>query len=523
MQIVRWKPGDPTLLSSQLAIDTETHMIVDHTLPPVVCMQIYGGGDEVHFVDWQYIEQYLANLFGWNPRSDYIFHNSAFDIGVLGYPDFLLKAADEGRVKDTQHRHVLWQLHNRGYISEWSLKDACKTILGAELDKDEAIRCAFSKDTPPTQEQVQYAVNDAIYTWLLNHEIPTSMTHTDDIQTRAGIALDDMSRRGMLVDDPVRQELNIMFKKRLENTLQILDDNGFIPEQKGNQADLERILLGIEKVYKIDFPRTDTGKMSVSKESLADLPDEIPFIKALKEYDHCNKMLETYLETKNIGVDGRVHSRFQVIIKTGRTSSSSPNVQNLPRADGIRGLFIPTIGFVYLATDYGQQELFSLGQHCLRTYGESQLAETLNSGVDVHKFLASKIFRIDIKEVTKDQRSLAKAASFGLPGGLSAKTFVTYARGYGANINEAQAQEVKDIWLRTFPEMSKHLKPNYDSATDSYYATTLTGRTRGKCSYCEACNYVFQAVSADVSKTALWKIYRKKKRAVNFIHVANIS
>jgi DNA polymerase-1 len=160
-------------------------------------------------------------------------------------------------------------------------------------------------------------------------------------------------------------------------------------------------------------------------------------------------------------------------------------------------MYIPADGHVFSATDYAQLELCALAQHCKTTYGKSKLAEVINDGTDVHKFLASKIYNIDVGQVTKDQRQLAKAASFGLPGGLAARTFVTYAKGYGVDIDEPRAQEVKAIWLKAFPEMEEHLKPisvEDDYGRPCFTAVTLTGRKRSNATYCEACNYVFQGL-----------------------------
>src|SRR5690606_32482748 len=116
-----------------------------------------------------------------------------------------------------------------------------------------------------------------------------------------------------------------------------------------------------------------------------------------------------------------IHSYFEVLRETGRTSSSNPNLQNLPRVDGVRECYVPRPGNVYISCDYDKAELHTLAQLCMDYFGESKLAEALNNGIDPHLQMAANILGIPYEEAkdrlkakdkeVKDTRQMAKAAN----------------------------------------------------------------------------------------------------------------
>jgi DNA polymerase I-like protein with 3'-5' exonuclease and polymerase domains len=523
-----WDPSLPPKLGDVIAIDTETELITSKAVAPdLVIMQVYDGEGPVHIVFREHVQAYLQKLLDYRIEADYVMHNASFDCAVLARmcPEgHMFKAlAGYDKLHDTMLRYALWSLRKTGQLDSVSLKSAAHKVLDVTLSKDEDIRLAFKTEVRPSHEQLEYASSDVVVTWDLHRAMLARDTITEATQVRAALALDAMSRLGFRVDPERQERLKTNFQQRIEDTLQILYDNGYTPKMSGNKAAMQRILSILEKQYGITFQRTEkTGELSIAKGAFSSSSCQVPFLTALKDYDHCNKMISAYLSDSAIGEDGRAHARVRVIMKTGRTSLSEPPLQQLPRKEGLRGIYVPTEGYALCATDYNQLELCTLAQTCLKRYGASVLADTINSGVDVHKFLASKIYRCDLASVTKDMRQLSKAASFGLPGGLSPKTFVTYAQGYGVNIDVSQATDVKRIWLDTFPEMKKHLQPN-QVALDMddgvwYTASSLTGLVRNKCTYTEAANFPFQSLAGDGAKRALWRMNMEQFRIVNFIH-----
>lgn len=99
--------------------------------------------------------------------------------------------------------------------------------------------------------------------------------------------------------------------------------------------------------------------------------------------------------------------------RRGQTRIRRNTLQNLPKKEGIRGIYIPPPGYAFFACDYNQIELASLSQHCLNKYGHSILAEKINAGVDCHRWLAAQAYNKKTEDVTKEERSFAKVANFG--------------------------------------------------------------------------------------------------------------
>ena len=517
MQIKKWTPGNEVPISEMVAIDTETELIKDHTPPPVVTLQAYIGDGMPCFVHYPHIPEFLKDVAKWNPKSHFVFHNAPFDLPVLGNPEFLLKAADESRLHDTMVHYPLHRIAEHGFLTRRALDYCCEDILGRKLDKNEDVRLTFTRDMPIDDVHVEYACTDAVATYDLRNALtdcPTEPTHT-----RGALALDDISRRGLRVDVAEQNRLIKIQKDVQEKALEILADHEYIPGREGNKKVMQNILQGIARKYGIKLEKTaKSGDFSVSKKALKKLGNvEIPFLKALQMQAHAAKMISTYMNPKYIGVDGRVHTRYG-IITSGRPNSKEPCVLNLPRKENIRGQYIPTEGHIIAAVDYNQLELCTLAQTCIHRFGKSRMAEVINEGLDLHKYLASFIYGIPMDSVNDTQRQYAKVASLGYPGGLSAGTFIDYAAGYDVILNLDESKFIRDKWLQAFPEMNDHLKPSYDSETETYFSILPTGRMRSHCAFTEAANDQMQGLAAEGFKEAIWLMYRKKIPMINAIY-----
>jgi DNA polymerase I-like protein with 3'-5' exonuclease and polymerase domains len=528
METQLYKPGDEVIRSRKLALDTETELIQHrHIPPPVVTLQVYGGGDIVQVVKWPDIPRYLNEMNTWNPQAHYVFHNCAFDIPVLGYPSFLIEAVDAGRVHDTMLRYALFCIHERGDLKRsLSLKNACKDILDLDIDKSAEVRLSFKRESELTAEGIEYAAKDAVYTFLLDEAIPTDKTETEEIQVKGFLALDAISRRGFRVDETRRKEMEERLQTKVTDAAKVMSDNGYVPGEKGNKKVLHNLVQSYADMFDVKLPRTKkSGAISTAGDTLELFNGHpIPFLDAYKNHEYYNKIIKNWLNKDNVGIDGRVHTRFSPLVVTGRTSSSDPNIQNLPREEGVRGIFLPSEGNYLASVDYSQLELCSLAQHCLNTQGKSKLADYINSGKDVHKYLACLNYKMKEDEINwkdkeyKRRRQSAKISNFGYPGGLSATTFVDYAKGYGLTVSLEESRALRAAWLEAFPEMEKHLQPDFDAENEWYIAKTLTGRLRTHCSYTEACNSVFQGLAADGAKLMLWECFKRNIPILNFVH-----
>ncbi len=279
-------------------------------------------------------------------------------------------------------------------------------------------------------------------------------------------------------------------------------------------------------------------------------------------YTSLAKTVSNDLPMLRSGILMPVHTRYDELIKTGRTSSSKPNVQNVRRLPGIRECFVPREGFVFIDTDFGMLELHTLAQVCYWVLGFSTLGDALNAGKDPHLIIASAILSIhyDLAKARKEAgdpevdnaRTGGKGLNFGAAGGLSAPTFVIYAwTNYKIRLTLERAQELLKIYHDTWKEIPayfKWVKSHKDPYSVRKYVDKKTKQERETCSYnivqpwsnrlragaayCEACNSPFQGLGADVAKLALWLVWKATMglselgeadplygcRMVNFVH-----
>ena len=310
---------------------------------------------------------------------------------------------------------------------------------------------------------------------------------------------------------------------------------GVIFECVGVPGVLQQILAFVEKEIQfleedpaLRFGRTDAKQeIQTTDASLYVMGHRSHvFIDSFKAFGHEQKMTSTYMNKQLVHEDDRVHPRFSPILKTGRTSCAGPNIQNVPRKDGIRGMYCSPPGWLFYAADYGQLELCALAQSCLVWQGFSKMAEILNSGQDLHRWFAAVVLGKNIEDITKEERQIAKACNFGFPGGLGLKKFQYIARNsYDVELELGECKRLKQVWVDSFPEMEQHFRPpidhsfsNKETGEDRYVGRTITGRIRRNSPYCAACNYVFQGLAADGAKLALWFLFQEQYRMVNFIH-----
>jgi DNA polymerase I-like protein with 3'-5' exonuclease and polymerase domains len=242
--------------------------------------------------------------------------------------------------------------------------------------------------------------------------------------------------------------------QEIDQRIQNLNAFGYRPGEPG----IKKVGEAIVQNLGIDLPRTPkSNSLSMKHEYLAPFRHEFPFVDTLLSFEEHRK-LKSFIAK----LDGpRVHSRFSCLKDTGRTSSSNPNLQNLPRDPRIRGLFIPKPGHIFINADYAQIELCTLAQVCLDRFGFSKMSELINSGTDIHRWFASIITGKSFDEIGDEsvERQSAKACNFGFPGGLGVEAFLEYARvTYGlSNLTLEDAEKYKEMWLTAFPEMKLYL------------------------------------------------------------------
>jgi DNA polymerase-1 len=325
-----------------------------------------------------------------------------------------------------------------------------------------------------------------------------------------------MERRGILLDPELFSRMGRELSSemaRLEGELHACAGRAF---NVNSTLQLRSILFD-----ELRLPRGRTGKSGPSTDSdvLEKLADLHPLPRLILEYRLAAKLLTTYVEAlpRLVRADtGRVHTSFhQAVTATGRLSSSDPNLQNIPiRTEAgrrIREGFIAQPGWRLLSADYSQVELRVLASIC----GDANLIEAFETGIDVHRHTASKLFSVELDEVTPDMRARAKAVNFGVIYGQGPRGLSEVLK-----IPPKMAKEFIDSYFERYAAVRGFKEDVLGRARKDGYVTTLLGRRRyvpeihsdqhQRRAYAErtAVNTVIQGTAADLIKIAMVRIAR---------------
>ncbi|MBR1659288.1 MAG: DNA polymerase I [Oscillospiraceae bacterium] len=337
-----------------------------------------------------------------------------------------------------------------------------------------------------------------------------------DIELPLCPVLAEMEHEGFLVDRAALSE----FGASMTDTIDALQKS--IWEQAGEEFNINSPKqLGAVLFEKLMLPagkKTKTG-WSTNADVLEKLRDKHPIVEEILKYRELTKLKSTYADglLKVIGPDGRIRTNFQMTVTaTGRLSSTEPNLQNIPirREFGgqIRRMFVAPAGRVLVDADYSQIELRLLAH----ISGDENLIAAFRSGEDVHAVTASQVFGIPLDQVTRLQRSHAKAVNFGIVYGISAWSL---AQDIGVFPSEAKAY--MEAYLEKYHGVRDYQKRIVAQAKADGYVSTLYGRRRAlpelkssnfaQRSFGErvALNMPIQGTAADVIKLAMVAVWRR--------------
>ena len=337
-----------------------------------------------------------------------------------------------------------------------------------------------------------------------------------EIELPLARVLADMERTGMLVDrdgiaafgDELRGQLNACL--------------GRIYEQVGYSFNLNSPKqLGEALFDKLGLPHRKKTKSGYSTDAatLESLRSYSPVIDDILEYRSCQKLLSTYADglLKVIGPDGRVHSTFlQTEARTGRLSSTEPNLQNIPvrteQGSRLRGFFVAKPGCILLDADYSQIELRILAH----ISGDAAMQEIFRTGGDIHRSTAARIYGMPPEMITPRLRSSAKAVNFGIVYGIGAYSL---SRDIGVTVKEAEA--FIQSYLDSFPGVRQYMDDTIAFGKEHGYVATLFGRRRALPELTSsnfnvralgermAMNTPIQGTAADVIKLAMVRVWQR--------------
>jgi DNA polymerase-1 len=279
-----------------------------------------------------------------------------------------------------------------------------------------------------------------------------------------------------------------------------------------------------KKLKIIDKPKkTKTGQYSTSEEVLSGLSKNHEIINEVLKWRSLQKLINTYVDAlpKQVNEDSRrIHTVFnQAVASTGRLSSQNPNLQNIPikseKGREIRKAFIcENNDFVMLAADYSQIELRVIAS----LSKDPNMISAFNDNLDIHSSTASKVFNVEIKNVTKEQRSNAKTVNFGIIYGVSA-----FGLSNQTDLSRSESKDLIESYFKAYPELKNYISNQINFARENGYVETILGRrrylkdinsrnpiVRGGAER-NAVNAPVQGSAADIIKIAMVKISDKIK------------
>ncbi len=295
----------------------------------------------------------------------------------------------------------------------------------------------------------------------------------EDIEIKLSKVLANMEIVGFVTDRKVLEDLKEDINKDLEKL------TSEIYELAGSEFNINSTKQLGEVLFKdLDLPvikKTKTG-FSTDASVLEKLRDKHQIIPKIEKYRELFKLQSTYIEglEKAIDDDGRIRSTFrQNIAATGRLSSQDPNLQNLPiKTDEgrlIRKAFKAGQGKILIDADYSQIELRILAS----LSGDEHMIEAFRNGEDIHAKTASKVFHTPLDEVTKRQRSDAKAVNFGIIYGIS-----DYGLSQNLNIPRKEAKAYIDNYMASYPSIKAYMDSIVEKAKEDGFVETLFNRRR---------------------------------------------
>ncbi len=426
---------------------------------------------------------------------------------------------------DTMIAHYLLQPeqhHGMDYLAETLLDYETihiDTLIGPRGKSQKSMR-----EVPPALV-CDYAAEDADVTLRLHNVLKPRLKDAGmeqlfyEIEMPLIPVLAQMETDGVLLDTDALAETSRTFTERMREIEQDIyreaghEFNIASPKQVGE------VLFGEMKI--VEKPKkTKTGQYVTSEEVLQQLRTKSPIVGKILLHRGLKKLLGTYVDALPKLINprtGHIHTSFnQAVTATGRLSSSDPNLQNIPvrGEDGkeIRRCFIPEPGCLFFSADYSQIELRVMAH----LSGDENMTEAFREGHDIHATTAARIYKESIDSVSRDQRTKAKRANFGIIYGIT-----VFGLAERLEISRDEARQLIDGYFDTFPRVRDYMERAKETAREHGYAETffhrrrylpdITSHNATVRNFAErnAINAPIQGSAADIIKIAMVRIHRR--------------
>lgn len=431
-----------------------------------------------------------------------------------------------GPLFDTMIAHYLLnqdERHNLNFLAEKYLRYRMVPIGDLIGEKGSEQRSMRSVDA---NIQKEYAGEDADITFRLRPILEKELISGGmlklftDIEMPLIPVLADMERAGIRVDTLTLADISLGLSEEIQALEKEIIGMAGLSFNVASPKQLGEVLFVHLKIDD-QARKTKSQQYSTSEDVLQRLSNRHPIIEKVLEFRGLTKLLNTYIETLPGLIDaqtGKIHSHFmQAIAATGRLSSMNPNLQNIPireaRGREIRKAFVPAgKEYTLLSADYSQIELRIMAHFS----GDENMIAAFNRNEDIHTTTAALINRVKPEEVTREMRSKAKVANFGIIYGISG-----FGLSQRLNIPRAEARDLIDGYFRSYPGIKAYMDESIRLARENGYVTTLMGRrrylrdilsenqvVRGNAER-NAINSPIQGSAADIIKIAMVRIDRE--------------
>ena len=456
-----------------------------------------------------------------NEEKTIIGHNIKFDLSILARYEIEIK----NNLWDTMIAHYLIepeQNHGMDYLADVYL-DYTPIAIEELIGKG---RNQISMRDVPVEKVKEYAAEDADITLQFYEKFKPVITENKleglfhMIEMPLVKVLSTMESNGVKIDIMGLKQISEEQSKEIleiENKIYELAGTSF---NIGSPKQLGEILF--EKLnIKAPAKKTKTGQYPTGEEILQKIVNENPIVQNILDYRSLTKLKSTYVDALPSLVnlnDGLIHTSYnQAITATGRLSSNNPNLQNIPvRTDKgreIRKAFVPRDeNHILLAADYSQIELRIIAH----LSGDAVMQEAFRSGKDIHTDTASRVYNVDMNDVTKEMRRNAKAVNFGIIYGMSA-----FGLAERLGISRSEASQIIKNYFKEYIGIQEYIDKQVDFAKQYGYVETMLGRRRylkdinaGNSvvrNFAErnAINAPIQGTSADMIKIAMANIHKE--------------
>lgn len=459
-----------------------------------------------------------------NEKTVKVGQNIKYDMLVLGNYGVEVR----GPLFDTMIAHYVLQpelRHGMDYLAEIYLK--YETIKIEELIGAKGKNQGNMRDLAP-EAVYKYACEDADVTLKLKNKLEKELEEHgvkqlfEEIEMPLVPVLAYMERNGVRIDTEALKETSKHFTARMHQIEEEVHQMAGVNFNIASPKQVGEVLFDRMKIVE-KAKKTKTGQYVTSEEVLESLRGKHEIIGKILEHRGLKKLLGTYIDALPLLINpstGRIHTSFnQTVTATGRLSSSNPNLQNIPirNEDGkeIRKAFIPDDGCEFFSADYSQIELRIMAH----LSGDPHMVEAFKNEQDIHAATASKIYKVKLEEVTREQRSKAKTANFGIIYGIS-----VFGLAERLNVDRKEAKELIDGYFENYPHVKEYMDKSIQVAREKGYIETVFKRkrylpdinsrnavVRG---YAErnAINAPIQGSAADIIKIAMIRIYQRFKK-----------